>query len=129
MGTLLHLAMRTDWLDALEDGAYRRSTRGAWVEDVGFVHASTSRQLTGVGDAFYGDVPVEDLVLLVIDEGALAQAGVPVRWDDVDGELFPHIGGAVPVEAVVATRDVSRAGDRLALPDLAGLDVVTGPPD
>lgn len=38
---ILHLAHRADWDEALVSGQYRTSTRGASLDDVGFIHAST----------------------------------------------------------------------------------------
>ena len=119
---LAHLALRSDWAAALAAGRYEVSTRGMSVAEVGFVHASTRAQLPGVRERFYADLDPAELVVLVID---VAAAGVPLRWDPVPGgELFPHLYGPLPVQAVVAVLPVTDAG----LPDLAGHDVVAAGP-
>jgi glutathione S-transferase len=60
---------------------------------------------------FYADAA--DVVLLALDPRAIASAGVPIRQEpapdtgDPDagdpeaGELFPHLYGPLPMEAVV----------------------------
>jgi uncharacterized protein (DUF952 family) len=130
-GRVLHLAERSAWLAAEDSGTYDRSTRGAGVAETGFVHASTATQLPRIADFLYRDLPVEELVLLVVDQDLLADAGVEVRWEDLDGagELFPHLGGVLPADAVVAALPVTRddAG-HVVLPDLTDLDVVPEPP-
>lgn len=100
-GWLYHLALRHEWQEARATGSYRRSTRGLALEQVGFIHASYSHQVPATYARFYRDAgPV---VLLAIDPGRLAQAGVAVRPEPApgSGELFPHIVGALPLEAVV----------------------------
>jgi uncharacterized protein (TIGR03083 family) len=92
---ILHLARSEDWDDAVVRGEYRVSTLGATLDDVGFLHASTPGQLAGTARRFYGDV-VGPLVVLVLDEPALAAAGVPVRYEAAaDGQQYPHVFGAL----------------------------------
>lgn len=131
MSTVLHLAERTDWTAAVRSGSYDRSTRGASVAQTGFVHASTSEQMPRVADVVYAGVAPEDLVLLAVDLDALAAAGAPVRWENLDGgdEAYPHVYAPLPTSAVVAALPVTLddAG-HFRLPDLSGLDVVDRPP-
>jgi uncharacterized protein (DUF952 family) len=130
-GRVLHLADREAWQEAERSGTYARSTRGVTVAQTGFVHASTASQLPHVADFVYSDVPCEHLTLLVIDQTVLASHGVEVRWENLDGgdELFPHLYGPVPVDAVVAGLPVTREdAGHLVLPDLTAFDVVSGPP-
>lgn len=105
---LWHLAEQAHWEEALRSGSYDRSTRGASLGEVGFIHASYPEQLPGVAAAHYARV-TEPLVVLEIDPARLASAGVEVRVEpavlaDPDSELFPHIYGALPVDAVIRTR-------------------------
>ncbi|GGK67504.1 DUF952 domain-containing protein [Ornithinimicrobium pekingense] len=105
---LWHLAELTHWQDALRTGTYDRSTRGATLAEVGFVHASWPEQLPGVAKVLYARV-AEPLVVLEIDPGALEQAGVEVRVEPGDPQdpaspLFPHLYGPLPVSAVTRTR-------------------------
>ncbi|MFM9919707.1 DUF952 domain-containing protein [Lacisediminihabitans sp. H27-G8] len=102
--SLLHIAHVADWSAAAVTGEYRVSTRGALLEQVGFIHASTSAQVAGVAGFAYRDDP-EGLVVLVIDEEALRQADIPVRYQDGgNGTLFPHIFGALRSEFVTEVR-------------------------
>jgi uncharacterized protein (DUF952 family) len=100
--TVFHIAFARDWDAAKRDGAYRISTRGLTLDDVGFIHAGFAHQVAGVGAAFYADVD-EPLVLLVIDRDRL---DVPVVVENLDGgdELFPHIYGPLPTTAVTEVR-------------------------
>jgi uncharacterized protein (DUF952 family) len=110
-----HLALAADWAAAQEAGEYRVSTRGATVDEVGFVHAAHAHQVAGVAERYYSDV-TDDLVLLVIDPDRL---GVPVVEEVPPGgtEAFPHVYGPVRVDAVVEVRAVGRtAGGGFALP-------------
>ncbi len=114
---IYHIALASDWQAALSAGEYRVSTLGRTLEDEGFVHASTSAQVRGVADAFYGAVR-EPLVLLTIDERRLT---VPLQWDAVPGsaEPFPHLYGPLDVGAVVLATPLTRdAEGRLELPAL-----------
>ncbi|WP_211319783.1 DUF952 domain-containing protein [Quadrisphaera granulorum] len=128
---VLHLASRSLWVRAQAEGAYRGSTLGADLDEVGFVHASAASQLPGVVAAVYGEEDLVDHVLLVVDVDACEAAGSPVRWEAPPGgdQAYPHVYGPVPLAAVVAALDVGRdAAGALRLPDLAALDVVVVPP-
>jgi uncharacterized protein (DUF952 family) len=112
---LYHITQAADWRDARAAGEYRLSTRGVTLEEQGFIHCSLPHQLRGVAEVIYHDA--DDLVVLVIDTGRLP---VPVRFEapQPGAEEYPHIYGALPVEAVTSVVAVSRddAG-RLVLPD------------
>ena len=97
---LYHLALAADWQQARQLGEYRISTRGQSLEQVGFIHASYAHQLEGTHQRFYADV--SDLRLLVIDPTRLAAHGIAVRAEAApgSGELFPHLYGPLPLDAV-----------------------------
>lgn len=101
--TLQHIAFESDWEVARVAGSYPVSTRGQRIADVGFMHCSSPGQTAGVLERFYADV-TEPLLLLTLDESALADHGLVVRLESpVAGaaELFPHIyGGDLPVACV-----------------------------
>lgn len=102
-----HLAERSHWEQALASGVYDRSTRGASLAEVGFVHASYPEQLPGVVAAVYAQAH-EEMVVLEIDVTRLGEA-TPVRVepgdpDDPGAERYPHLYGPLPVDAVVRTR-------------------------
>lgn len=100
---LLHLALAEDWAAAEHDGDYRVSTRGLRLEQQGFIHLSFPHQIAGVAQAFYRDAG--ELVVLEVDESRLDQDVVVEPGTGApDGELFPHLYGALPVAAVIAVR-------------------------
>jgi glutathione S-transferase len=98
---LYHLALEAEWQAARRQGVYARSTRGLSLAEVGFLHASFSHQVEATWRRFYSDGP--ELRLLVIDPARLETAGIPLRVEPApgSGELFPHLYGALPVEAVL----------------------------
>ncbi|MBM7505357.1 DUF952 domain-containing protein [Agromyces aurantiacus] len=128
---VLHVAEADLWMRALEAGGYRGSTRGLDLAQVGFVHASTARQLPAVVAGLYADASLEDQVVLVIDVPTCESSGSPVRWEvpEDSAQPFPHIYGPVPVSAVVAVLRMRRGADgRVTMPVLDGLDVLEAPP-
>jgi uncharacterized protein (DUF952 family) len=100
---LYHLALADEWRQAQADGVYRRSSRGLALEQVGFVHACQAHQLAATHQRFYADLPASAVRLLSIDPERLARHGVPIRYEPAaeSGELFPHLYGALPLEAVL----------------------------
>lgn len=104
---LWHLAERPHWDAALACGSYARSTLGATLGQVGFIHASRPEQLPGVARAHYSGV--DDLLVLEVDTALLARHGVEVRVEpgdpaDPDSEHYPHLYGPLPVTAVTRVR-------------------------
>ena len=67
--TILHIARRADWDDALRSGSYRVSTLGATIDRVGFVHGSFPDQVAQVAELLYADTD-DELCVLVLDEHA-----------------------------------------------------------
>ena len=105
---LYHLALAADWQQARQLGEYRISTRGQSLEQVGFIHASYAHQLEGTHQRFYADV--SDLRLLVIDLTRLVAHGIAVRPEAApgSGELFPHLYGPLPLDAVCLVERYTR---------------------
>ncbi len=103
-GWLYHLALGPEWQAAQAAGVYRRSTRGRSLEQVGFIHLSQAHQLAATHGRFYADLDPAELKLLVLDPERLAAAGAVVRLEPApgSGELFPHLHGPLPLEAVLA---------------------------
>jgi uncharacterized protein (DUF952 family) len=101
---IFHLALRPDWEAArAAGGPYEISTRGRTLREIGFIHACRTRdQVDRVRRSFYADLDArEDLLLLVIDPDRLE---APVRHEPADGDIFPHIYGPVPLDAVIQVR-------------------------
>src|SRR5262245_34646996 len=96
---IFHIARRREWDEAIAAGEYRRSTRDASLDEVGFIHCSTAAQVAPTAQRFYSDEP-EPLVLLSID---VDRVDAEVVYENLDGgpELFPHVYGPLPVDAVV----------------------------
>lgn len=109
-----HIAFSDEWAAARPKGSYDRSTRGASIEQVGFLHASDGpAQVDAVLAAVYAGV-TEPLVLLTLDPAALYRSGLRVILEPgdpqrPDGEWFPHVyGGPIPVGAVAEAVPIDR---------------------
>ena len=93
---LFHLALKGDWEQAQDSGTYQWSTRGMRLTEVGFIHCSWQEQVPKTFERFYADAG--EIVLLEIDPTRLNS---PLRADSIPtGELFPHLYGPLPIEAV-----------------------------
>jgi len=94
-----HIVPREDWDAAQAKGEYRPAS----VDAQGFVHCSTRVQVVGTAnDNFRGE---DGLVLLCIDTAKLApvlryEPGDMPGHDPSDHELFPHLYGALNLDAV-----------------------------
>lgn len=130
---VLHLTTVAALAAARRDGDYRISSHGLHLDDAGFIHACTRRQLPGVAARFYGQV-TEPLVALVVDLPACRSAGSDVRWEpaaDAAGELFPHVYGPIPLAAIVAELPATVSDGQVRIDGeeaLEGLGVLTDPP-
>ena len=84
----------------------------------GFIHLSCGPQLAGTWDKHYGGAG--GLMLAAVDLSRLAQT---VRWEAArGGQLFPHIYGVLPMDAVVSVVPLERTLDgAVTLPDLGEL--------
>lgn len=101
---LLHIAHQDDWHRALDAGTYDVSTRGRRLDEVGYIHASFPEQVQQVARQVYADDP-DPLCVLVVDEALVTGAGVRVEIEDGgDGEMYPHIYGAIERSWVVDVR-------------------------
>ena len=88
---IYHVTFASDWAEAQRQGEYRFSTRGARLEDVGFIHASHAHQVRQIGTSHYLDAS-EPVVVLVIDPTRVPS---DVKVENLGGgtEWFPHIYG------------------------------------
>ena len=111
---LYHLALAEDWRACRASGSsYRISTRGQSLEQVGFIHLSQAHQVEATAARFYGDLPPAAVQLLTLCPAGLAAAGLEVRLEPVgpSGELFPHLYGPVPLEAVLRVEALFSASE------------------
>lgn len=105
--TILHLAHKSDWAAACETGSYRVSSRGATLEEVGFIHGSYPQQLRDVAEYLYAD-DGDELCVLVLDDAAIRASGtVVIDEDGGDGELYPHVYGPIVPAFVTAVLPAS----------------------
>ncbi len=102
MKTILHITRRAEWAAAKELGTYRGNTLDA----EGFIHCSTIKQVVGSANRFFQGQP--DLVILVIDESLVQPE---IKYEGSGNNLFPHIYGALNVEAVVRSIDFEAGAD------------------
>jgi len=99
---IFHVTTRAEWEAAEAVGSYRMSTKGATLDEVGFIHASSAEQLPRVAAFLYAGTD-EQLVVLELDDDGIRGAGIRIPWEDGgDGELFPHIYGAIDTRFVTA---------------------------
>jgi glutathione S-transferase len=99
--SLYHVALPDEWREARERGEYRTSTRGATLEEVGFIHLAYRKQVAGVIGRYFADL--DEVIVLEIDAERLPDE-VRDEAADPGGELFPHLYGPLPTGAVVGER-------------------------
>ena len=103
-GPIFHICRREEWEAALRMGRYDGSTQDA---ADGFIHFSTSGQLAESAAKHRAGQP--GLVLLTVDSALLGSA---LRWEPArGGALFPHLYGALPLEAVLSVDDLPLGAD------------------
>ncbi len=102
MRRVYHLTTREAWEKA-RGGAYRADS----LASEGFIHCSNADQLARSANRFYADAP--ELFVLRLDAGRLG----PALKDEpaAGGELFPHVYGAIPPEAVIEICPLRRGPD------------------
>lgn len=109
---IYHLTSRDAWELARETGSYRAPS----LDSQGFIHLSaTLEQVQRVANALYAGA--NDLVVLVVDPTRLSATlrreppDPTVPAEHANGELFPHLYGALETSAVVRVIDYpQRAG-------------------
>jgi uncharacterized protein (DUF952 family) len=115
---IFHIVRRSDWDSAVARGLYEPSSLAA----EGFMHCSTLAQLTNTAARhFRGQT---GLVVLGIDESRLRaslkyEPPAPVLNENPNPDtLFPHIYGALNLDAVVRVIDFPSSTDgTFELPD------------
>lgn len=97
MTLILHLVSQADWDAQKDSGLYRAAS----LESEGFIHFSAQEQVAGSANRYY--IGRDDLLLLVVDTDKL---NVPLKYEAPrdparKDERFPHVYGALNVDAVV----------------------------
>lgn len=102
---IYHITTKTEWQTAQANGEYIAPS----LASEGFIHCSTDTQVPHVANAFYR--AQNNLVLLKLDENRIksqvkweAPAGAPADGIN-ESDLFPHIYGAINLDAVVSVID------------------------
>ncbi|MBW4634525.1 MAG: DUF952 domain-containing protein [Iphinoe sp. HA4291-MV1] len=92
MTTILHITQQEQWKQAKLVGTYRGDT----LDSEGFIHCSTPTQVIKVANYLFPNQ--KGLVLLCIDSKKVQPE---IRYEGIEGgELFPHIYGALNIDAV-----------------------------
>jgi uncharacterized protein (DUF952 family) len=89
--TIYHILPRADWENARRQGDYRAAS----LAGEGFIHFSTRTQVPGTLARFYAGQT--DLVLLCVE---VARLRADLRYEPADGKFFPHLYGALNLDAV-----------------------------
>ncbi len=92
MNIILHITQRQRWEEAKLSQAYRGDT----LDTEGFIHCSTHPQLIKVANKFF--FGQKKLIILCIDADRLQSE---VKYEEADGDKFPHIYGPLNVDAVI----------------------------
>lgn len=97
MSIILHITKHEQW----EEAKLNKKYYGDTLESEGFIHCSTSEQVIKVANSFFRSQTA--LVLLCLDSEAVE---AEIRYEGLDeGERFPHIYGALNINAVVQVLD------------------------
>lgn len=93
---IFHICHSNDWNSAIDKGEYKPHS----FDIDGFIHCSTCQQLLKVANIYYQNE--SNLKLIWIDPAKLI---APLKWEENDGDVFPHIYGAINLSAVIEAFD------------------------
>lgn len=103
-GRIYHMCRKDEWSAASTAGLYQGSSQD--IAD-GFIHFSTAAQLAE--SAARHRAGQRGLVLLSVATAAL---GTALKWEPArSGDLFPHLYGPLPLDAVIAVHDLPLGDD------------------
>lgn len=97
--SILHICKRPAWIQAQNQGEYRAAS----LAEEGFIHCSTIHQVVKTANLLFQGQG--DLVLLYINP---EKVSAEIRYENTEGgdELFPHIYGALNLDAVDKVLDL-----------------------
>jgi uncharacterized protein (DUF952 family) len=90
---IYHIVLPEKWEAVKHDSSYSAES----LDTEGFIHCSYDHQLEGVIGRYYSDAA--ELVVLKLDIGKLTSK--LVSEPSTGGEAYPHIYGAINLDAVV----------------------------
>jgi len=96
---LFHITTRVAWNRSQAAREYRAPS----LDTEGFIHLSTEEQWRHTLHRLFRGVA--DLVILRIDPQLV---DAEIRFEPADGEVFPHLYGPLPTDAVINLRDAPR---------------------
>lgn len=99
---LFHITTRAAWTEATELGSYRPAS----LASEGFVHLSTDEQWLRSANRFFRGQA--GLVLLAVRQDRLTARLV---FEKADDELFPHLYGALNLDAVLEVHELPTNDD------------------
>jgi uncharacterized protein (DUF952 family) len=99
---IYHICHRKDREAAQEIGVYRADS----LESEGFIHCSREDQVARVANFIFKGM--DDLVVLHIAVGKLQ---AELRWETVEGDVFPHIYGHINLDAIVKVAGFTAGSD------------------
>ena len=105
---IFHITTRAAWERARASGRYAPDS----LELEGFIHCCAVEQVVGAGEAHFAGM--RDLLLLWI---AASRLRAPLRYErSEDGEVFPHVYGALNLDAVVGVAPFVEGDGGFVLP-------------
>ena len=97
MSLIFHITQHQNWQQSQLNNSYQTDN----LRSTGFIHCSTKKQLVQVTNRFFAGQT--ELILLCIDT-ELVQA--PIKYEESEpNQFFPHIYGALNLDAVVKIMD------------------------
>jgi len=112
MTIIYHITPRADWAAAQSSGMYSADS----LVSEGFIHCSTAQQFIATANRVFRGR--RDLILLSVDTNRVK---AEIRYENLEGgaNLFPHIYGALAVDAVAAVHDFPPRADGTFEPPFA----------
>lgn len=100
--SILHITTRSAWDAACAAGRYEPPS----FAQEGFIHFSDPHQVAAVARARYAGV--DGLVLLHV---STERVTAPLKYEAADGDSFPHLYGALNLDAVTDVTPLAVDGD------------------
>ena len=95
---IFHITTLEQWNHARLAGSYQADS----LVTEGFIHCSTAAQLATTGRRHFAGRA--DLLVLEIDPDRLRWE---LRWEESDGDRFPHLYGPLALDAVISVQTLS----------------------